>query len=339
MRAFRFAGFLLVAWLLALPVAAPAQVASPHAIDIPLWFTESFLDFKDEAAEAAKSGKRLMLYFGQDGCPYCAELMQTNFSQKDIVEKTRRHFVAIALNIWGDREVTWTDGRTMNEKAFAKLLKVQFTPTLLFLDGDGTVVARLNGYQPPHRFSAALDYVAGRKEKTETLADYLKTHVKEAASDKLNAEPFFLKPPHDLRRTAGGKPLAVLFESRFCQPCDEMHREGFQRAELQAELKKFDVARFALNDRSELVTPAGDRVQAQAWARDLKIAFTPTIVFFDTANREVFRVDGYTRPFHLTTAFEYVSRGGYKTEPQFQRFVQQRADRLRAQGKPVDLWR
>ena len=31
----------------ALPVAA--QVASPHAIDIPRWFTENFLDFKVSA--------------------------------------------------------------------------------------------------------------------------------------------------------------------------------------------------------------------------------------------------------------------------------------------------
>lgn len=339
MRAIRLQPLLLAAALLLPLPPASAQVASPHAIDIPAWFTESFLDFKDEAAEAAKSGKRLMLYFGQDGCPYCTQLMQTNFSQRDIVEKTRRHFVAIALNIWGDRQVTWTDGQVMSEKAFAKFLKVQFTPTLLFLDGDGTVVARLNGYQPPHRFSAALDYVAGQHEKKQPLGDYLKTHVKEAASEQLHDEPFFLKPPHDLRRAPGGKPLAVLFESRYCAPCDELHREGFRRPEMQAELQKFDVARYALNDRAELVAPGGAKVRAQDWARDLKVAFTPTVVFFDAGNREVFRIDGYTRPFHLVSAFEYVSSGAYRTEPQFQRYIQQRADRLRAQGKPVDLWR
>lgn len=121
---------------------ARAQQASPHAIEIPGWFLESFLDFKDEAATAAKAGKRLMLYFGQDGCPYCRELMSQNFGQKAIVEKTRAHFEAVALNIWGDREVTWTDGQRLSEKQFAKLLKVQFTPTLLFLDEQGRVTTR-----------------------------------------------------------------------------------------------------------------------------------------------------------------------------------------------------
>jgi len=159
--------------LAALCAGARAQDASPYAIDIPRWFAETFLDFREDIADAAKDGKRLMVYFGQDGCPYCRQLMVTNFSQRKIVDKTRRHFVAIALNIWGDREVTWLDGRTMSEKALARVLDVQFTPTLLFFDENGKIVARLNGYYPPQKFDAVLEYAAGKHEKRETLAVYL----------------------------------------------------------------------------------------------------------------------------------------------------------------------
>ena len=328
-------GLLLLSWAL----CAAAQLASPHAIDIPKWFSEGFLDFREETATADRAGKRLLVYFGQDGCPYCSELMQTNFSQRDIVEKTRRHFVAIALNIWGDREVTWIDGRQMSEKEFARFLKVQFTPTLLFLNGQGRIVARLNGYYPPNRFSAALDYVAGRLEGRQSLGDYLDANVKEAAGAGLNEQPFLLTPPYDLRRRPGGKPLAVIFETRHCQPCDEMHREGFRRAEVQAQLRRFDVARFALSDPRDLVAPGGRTLSAQAWARELKVAYTPTIVFFDDTNKEVFRVDGYLRPFHLASSFEYVAGGGYLKEPEFQRYLQARAERLRASGQKVELWR
>ena len=95
---------LFLAMLLALP--ATAQVVNPHAIDIPPWFANTFLDFREDVADAAKEGKRLLVYVGQDGCPYCTKLMTANFSQRAIVDKTRRHFVAIALNLWGDRETT-----------------------------------------------------------------------------------------------------------------------------------------------------------------------------------------------------------------------------------------
>lgn len=330
------------------PAASPPAAAAheaPVAIDIPPWFTESFLDFPEEMAEAAKAGKRLLVYVGQDGCPYCRELMQTNFSQRAIVEKTRAHFVAIALDLWGDRELTWLDGQKTTEKALAKALKVQFTPTLLFIDpASRQIVGRLNGYQPPERFSAALDHVIARGERRQPLAEALAANVKETARAALNEQPFFLPPPFDLRRKSGSRPLAVLFETRRCAPCDEMHQQGFQRPEVQAQLRRLDVVRFALNDQREVTTPDGRRLAAEAWARELGVGFTPTLVFFDAAGparagREVFRLDGYTRPFHLATSLEYVAERAWQRQPEFQRFIRDKADRLRERGQAVELWK
>ena len=55
------------------PVKADAATAdlnpSPYAIDIPPWFASTFLDFREDVADAAREGKRLLVYFGQDGCP------------------------------------------------------------------------------------------------------------------------------------------------------------------------------------------------------------------------------------------------------------------------------
>jgi len=333
----RVIGTLCLCCALGPALTATAQEASPHAIDIPSWFTESFLDFRDEAATAARDGKRLMVYFGQDGCPYCRELMTNSFSQKPIVEKTRKHFVAIALNLWGDREVTWIDGRHMSEKDFARLMKVQFTPSLLFIDGAGRIVARLNGYHPPHRLTAVLDYVAGSMEDRLSLSEYLAGLPADTARPSLNDQPYFMKPPFDLVRRTGSRPLAVIFESRSCQACDEMHRQGLQRAEVRAQLPKFDIARFALSDPTEVDTPSGQRRSAAAWARELGVVYTPTWVFFDAGAREVFRVDGYLRPFHLATSLEYVASGAYRSEPEFQRYIRAKSERLRAAAELVGV--
>ena len=332
-------GLLTLTAALLAPFAAFAQSASPHAIDIPGWFSESLLDLREDVREAAKEGKRLLLYFGQDGCPYCKALMQTNFTQPLIVSKARRHFVAIALNIWGDREVTLLDGKVMREKEFARLMRVQFTPTILFLDEKGGTVARLNGYYPPHRFEAAIDYVAGRMEVKQSFADYMRIAVKEAANEKLHEEPFFMRPPYDLRRRSGSKPLAVVFETPHCAGCDELHAEGFTRPEVKAELAQFDVVRFALGADAMLTTPQGLRLHADEWARALKIVYTPSIVFFDPNGREVLRTESYLRPFHLAGAFAYLSSGAYLKEPSFQRFLQARAEGLRQRGQQVDLWK
>jgi thioredoxin-related protein len=333
----------LVAAVLALVAAvswpaATAQQPSPHAIDIPRWFAETFLDFREDVAEAARDGRRLMIYFGQDGCPYCTKLMTTNFAQPRIVDKTRRHFMPVALNVWGDREATWTDGRTLSEKELARTLGVQFTPTILFLDETGNVVVRLDGYYPPQRFEAVLDYVAGRHEKREPLSAWLARHAKERASPTLHDQPFLMRPPYDLARKPGGKPLAVIFETVDCSPCDELHREAFRRREVLAEVARFDVARFSLAAATPVVLPDGRTLTARDWARELDIVYAPSVVFFDERGREAFRIAAYLRPFHFASAFAYVADGAWRSEPSFQRWLQARAEAMRARGQRVELW-
>lgn len=142
--------------LLALALACAAGVAHAQAEEVPAWFSESFLEIPQDVKEAAGDGKRLLLYFWQDGCPACRKMKATTFAEPTIIDATRRHFVAVALNVFGERDVLWADGRTMREKALARALDIRGTPTLLFLDERGAIVLRLVGYVPPQRFAAAL---------------------------------------------------------------------------------------------------------------------------------------------------------------------------------------
>lgn len=320
--------------------AAAAQDASPHAIRIPPWFSETFLDFREDVAEAARDGKRLLVYFGQDGCPYCKLLMETTFAETRIADKAKRNFLAVALNLWGDREVTWIDGKRMTEKELGAMLKVQFTPTLLIFDEKARPIVRMNGYFPANRLDAALDYAAGRQEQRTSFADYMQSAVKEDARATLNEQPYFIKPPHDLAAALKlGKPLLVLFERTRCASCDELHREGLSRPEVAALMRRFTVARFDASASTPLVTPDGRKTSAWAWSRQLALPYAPALVFFDAGAREVFRVEAYFRPFHLASALDYVASGAYREQPNFQRYIQTRAEHLRAQGKPVDLWK
>ena len=314
-------------------------MVNPGYHEQPAWFKESFLDLGEDIAEARAAGKRVLLYFYQDGCPYCARLLEDNFGNKAIADKTRKHFDVIALNIWGDREVTLPSGKTMTEKHFAESLKVQYTPTLVFLDEQGKAVARLNGYYAPHKFEVVLDYVAGRHEKEMKLAEYYARRNPVAASGKLNPEPFFL--PHPLRladnRRESWRPLLVLFEQKACQPCDEMHKDVFSREALVMALSNFDIAQVDMRSADRLQTPDGRELPARKWAAELGIQYAPSLVFFDAGGREIFRSEAYLKSFHLHAVLDYVATGAWKHQPNFQRFVQHRADVLRAKGFAVDL--
>ena len=267
-------------WLL---IALIALTFPVEAQETPAWFSESLLDLREDVAEAAAQGKRVMLYFGQDGCPYCKRLMEVNFRQEAIAAKAQKHLVALALNIWGDREVTWTDGQATTEKQLAARLKVQFTPTLIFLDERGAVALRVNGYYPPHHFDAALDHVTGKI----SFDEFLKRQRSAGASASLNPQPFLLLPPYDLRRKRGAKPLAVLLETPHCAQCDELHAVVYKRQEVLKQLAGFDVYRFSLSGTDPLITPDGRKTSAASWAQALKVGYVPTILLFDAGGREV----------------------------------------------------
>ena len=329
----------LLAMLALLIAVSPAPTFAQIGEEVlPPAFVETLLELPDDAAQAAKAGKRLLLYFGQQGCPYCKELMQTSFTQKAIVDKVGKHFVAIGFDLFGNREVTWFDGKVRSEKEFAKFLKVQFTPTLLLLDEKGKIIGRVNGYYPPHRFSAALDYSAQRLEGKLGFAEHMNTVPQTGGSATLNDQAFFMKSAN-LARKPGGKALAVLFETRHCAPCDELHKEGFKRPNTLAAISKMDVARLTLSGRDTITTPDGRSTKAEAWSRELKIGYTPSVVFFDDKGKEVFRLEAYVRPFHFASSFEYVASGAYRKEPEFQRFLQNKTEHMKERGEKAELWK
>lgn len=141
--------------LLALAFALAALPA--RANEIPAWFTETFLDAREDAAEAAKQGRRVVYYFWLEGCPYCEKMERGTFRDPGVVERMKRELVAVAINVRGDREVTWTDGTKLTEKTLTSRLKIRGTPTLVFLDEQAGVALRTTGYLGPEEFSRALD--------------------------------------------------------------------------------------------------------------------------------------------------------------------------------------
>lgn len=318
--------------------AEKAEFRGASHFSIPGWFKHSFLDMPDDVAEASRSGKRLLLYFGQDGCPYCAELFNTNFSQPHIVEYTRRHFDAIDLNIWGDREVTDFSGNKLTEKELAVKLQVWFTPTILLIDEKGEVVLRINGYYPPHQFLAALKYVGEKQERKMSFPEYYAGVDPPPSKGVLNPEPFFSKPPYNLDRIASAKPLAVFFEQKDCAGCDRMHSNILHDPETLKLLRNFNVIQLDRWAHTAVITPDGRQTTARDWANQLGIAYVPSVVVFN-AGREVIRIDAFMKSFHFQSVLDYVSSDAYKKQPNLQRFIRGRADALRERGVAVDIWK
>ena len=323
------------------PAAKMGTYYGGKATEYPAWFKDSFLHLQEDIAEARKNGKRVILMFTQDGCPYCSALVERNLSQREIEAAMRQKFDVMAINIWGDREVVGLDGKPYTEKTYSAALKIQFTPSLLFFDETGNTVLRLNGYVPPTRLQAALDWAGGRHEKTVSFRDFVAAReVPKQATGAMIKEDFFLQNATDLRRRGKqAKPLAVFFEQKDCPDCAVLHRRVLSDPETRQAIAKFDNVQLDMWSREPITTPDGKRMPVRDWVRQLGINYAPGIVLFDRSGKEVIRWESSFRVFHTMGMFDYVTSGQYLKEPSFQRFLSAKTEHIRETGRDVNIWR
>jgi thioredoxin-related protein len=307
----------------------------------PPWFKESFLDFHDDIRDAAASNRRMAVLFHQDGCPYCNVLVEKNLAQKDIQNYLRKHFDIVALNMWGDREVVAVGGESYTEKELAAVLKVQYTPTLLFFAENGDVALRVDGYLPPAQFKIALEYAEPGTSRKVSLRDFAAQRgPPRKRGGPLNSQPFFMPAPVDLAARPGRnqRPLVVIFEQQECPNCDALHDGILSTPSAQELLSGFDVVQVDMWSREKLTALDGTTSTARELADQLGISYAPSLVVFDTQGKEVIRTDAYLKRFHTESLLDYVASGAYRHEPSFQRFISERADALREQGVDVNIW-
>ncbi len=316
-----------------------------YAQENPDWFGMSFLDIAEDVEEAAAENKHYGLYFYQDGCPYCEKLINDNFGQYRINEYAKANFNIAPINIFGAVEVTDLDGIPRPESVFSEHRKIQFTPTLIFFSPLGEVF-RMNGYYPPHKFLAMLEYITDKYYlKDITFIDFLQAKEVSPASDEMHYASEMLRLPLDMTENTLGanKPVLVLFEQPRCLACDELHLDVLKREASDELYRQFETVMINVYGKETLVPPNGSgEISEKAWARKLGIKYTPSLVFYQRQSKnqplaEVFRVEGYVKTFHVQSAMEYILSQAYAKPQDFQEFIRLRAESMRPEDGHLDI--
>ncbi len=290
----------------------------------PDWFKSSFNNLPEDLDDAISAGKKgLIVYFGQEHCPYCQALMRDNLSKGDLVRYLRLHFDVVGLNAHSIEKLTDMDGQTKLINEFAIEQKAQLTPTLLFFVKGRKLALKLVGYHTPYKMRAALEYVVDDHFKTKRFGEYLEQADPPPlfADEALNPDPLFSPPPYALDRSrfAAKKPLLVMFEQPRCHACDVLHSEPLQNPLVRKRLQDFEVVQLNVwDDSTTVLTPDGKRMSARQWGRQLGLFYAPTLIMFDERGKEVFRVDSVVQFSRLGNVLRYVADKAYLKQPLFQ---------------------
>ena len=300
----------------------------------PPWFKESFLDINEDVNEAAEEDKHVILFMEMNGCPYCFKMIEENFKHAPYRDFIQEHFDVIAINIKGDREVALNEETTASEKEIAGLLKVKYTPTMIFLNPKNQPVARVNGYRNVEEFKGILDYVQEKAYQGQKLAAYLDAR-KKTGGYAFRPHPR-LEEIKDLSSVTD-RPLAVLFEDSACIACDALHDGHLKDPEVDKALAKMAFVRLDALSDAPMVDPQGNKTTAKEFAAKLGIAYRPSIVLFDKG-REIVRIESMLYRYHFTGVLEYVAGRHYEQYPDSPfRYLDVKTEALLKSGKDVDI--
>ena len=323
-----FAIFLM---LTNLNAAGKVTGGSDHAM--PEWFKQSFLDMNEDVTEAKDNDKHVILFMSLKFCPYCTKMLKETFDQgAQLQQYIKDNLDIIEIDIKGSKEIAINEDTTMTEIEYAKHLKVQYTPTILFLDQDNNIVVRINGYRSPENFKYILDYVKNKEYKNMTLTQYVEK-VKNKTLYTLVDNEMFVEET-DLSKI--NTPLAVIFEDGSCTQCNYLHNTTLKNKEVQKELSKFTVVRYDAMSEEEIITPNGKKTTPKQWAKDMVLDYRPGIVLFDK-KQEIVRIDALLYSFHFKELFRFVSGGYYNKFHTFLDYLKPRQDELLQQGIDIDI--
>lgn len=303
----------------------------------PSWFAESpFLDLKEELSNAKSEGKKgLMVVLSAKGCTYCDRFIKTVLNDPAISRQIISNFRSIALDVFSDTEMTSPTGQSYRVKDFALKENVQFTPSVLFYDLDAKMMLRVVGYQPPQKFTRALEYVSGGHYKEVSYSNYLAKKTRATLHNKdytLTSGVDIQIPIGELNfdRLRKDKPLLIIFDEINCSECVDFYQHVIAKKFVKVTLKKFNVVRLnAKDNKTHIFLNNKKRTTPAAWYTELELNHRPSLLFLTPDGKEIVKTDSVVMPFRMMILLYYVLEKGYEQGWTYQKYAKMRGQEIK----------
>ena len=174
------------------------------------------------------------------------------------------------------------------------------------------------------------------------------------ADDGMYAQKWLYETSLDLRKDLAaaekeGKRLVIFWEQKECLYCQPMYEINLRIPRIVEKItKNFNVVKLNIGGGRQVTDLDGTVLAETELAIKSKIFQTPTLQFLteslakaagrNARESEVFRPEGYFKPFHFNFLFHYVQSKGYESQPSFQRWLGDIGKVMQAKNIKYDLW-
>lgn len=132
----------------------------------------AFEGYNEAIRKATKSGKKIFLYYGREGCGFCDKTNRDAFSKADIRQRYSEHYELVYIDAEGDGRMTLPSGERITEQQFGAKQKVLGTPYFMFLEPDGKPIFKAPGYKTARDLILFDDYIHGNHYKFKSLNEF-----------------------------------------------------------------------------------------------------------------------------------------------------------------------
>jgi thioredoxin-related protein len=128
-------------------------------------------DYQKGLETAKKSGHLMQIDWTAEWCGWCKKLEAETYADPEVAKYIAATFVNVRL-----------DKDNAKNGDLAEKMKVEGIPALIFVDGDGRVVGRIEGFKPAGPYLKAVKEIQANGEKLVKAEAALKKDAKDLAS-------------------------------------------------------------------------------------------------------------------------------------------------------------
>ncbi len=129
------------------------------------------IDIDTIISKAKKSHKQVLVFLHRPGCGYCNTMIEFTLPDEKIVQKIKKNFIFIDIDIGDSGDVTFDDFKGSKQE-FAKELGFNFYPSTVFIDDEKEIVYGVAGYKDEDEFLNILRFVESHSYEDMDIEDF-----------------------------------------------------------------------------------------------------------------------------------------------------------------------
>jgi thioredoxin-related protein len=118
----------------------------------------------------------------------------------------------------------------------------------------------------------------------------------------------------------------VLLEKNGCSDCNDFHKNVLTIDKVRKSLKKFNVVRLDIEDRTtEITLPDGKKTTAAAFYADSAMSRVPALMFFDASGNKALETDALVLESRMMNSINYTLDKAHEKDWTYQRYARTRS--------------